>query len=75
MEKILKVNGIDCANCAAKIENKIGKIKNVTDASVNFMTGKIIVEIESENTEEIENIMEQVIKIINKIEPDATIEE
>ena len=75
MEKILKVNGIDCANCAAKIESKISKIKKVTDASVNFMTGKVIIEIESENTEEIENIMEQVIKIINKIEPDATLEE
>lgn len=75
MEKILKVNGIDCANCAAKIESKIGKIKKVTDASVNFMTGKVMVEIESEDEEEINNIMEQVIKIINKIEPDATIEE
>ena len=74
MEKILKVNGIDCANCAAKIESKISKIKKVSDASVNFMTGKVIIETETEDEKEINNILEEVIKIINKIEPDATIE-
>lgn len=74
MEKILKVNGIDCANCAAKIESKISKIKKVSDASVNFMTGKVMIEIETEDEKEINNILEEVIKIINKIEPDATIE-
>ncbi|MCI8965073.1 MAG: hypothetical protein HFJ43_01755 [Clostridia bacterium] len=74
MEKILKVNGIDCANCAAKIESKISKIKKVSDASVNFMTGKVMIETETEDEKEINNILEEVIKIINKIEPDATIE-
>ena len=74
MEKILKVNGIDCANCAAKMESKISKIKKVSDASVNFMTGKVMIETETEDEKEINNILEEVIKIINKIEPDATIE-
>ena len=74
MEKILKVNGIDCANCAAKIESKISKIKKVSDASVNFMTVKVMIENETEDEKEINNILEEVIKIINKIEPDATIE-
>lgn len=74
MEKILKVNGIDCANCAAKIENKISKIKKVNEASVNFMTGKVMIETETEDIEENNIIVKEVIKIINKIEPDAIIE-
>lgn len=74
MEKILKVNGIDCANCAAKIEDKIGKIKKVTDASVNFMTGKVMIEADGVNEEEFEKIIEEAKKIINKVEPDATCE-
>ena len=74
MEKILKVQGIDCANCASKIESKIGKIKKVTDASVNFMTGKVMIEAEDASESEFEIILEEAKKIINKIEPDATIE-
>jgi len=73
MEKILKVNGIDCASCAAKIEDKIGKIKKVTDASVNFMTGKVMIEADA-NEENFEKIIDEAKKIINKVEPDATIE-
>ena len=74
MEIILKVTGIACANCAAKIENKISKIKGVEDAGVNFMTGKVLIEIADKSVEKKEEILEEVKKIILKVEPDAVIE-
>lgn len=75
MEYILKVNGIDCANCASKIENKINKIKGVADASVNFMTGKVFIETKDVSEEELEKILTEAKSIIKKIEPDSVIEE
>lgn len=74
MEIILKVTGIDCANCAAKIENKISKIKGVTDAGVNFMTGKVFIEVDEKALSKKDEILAEVEKIISKIEPDAVIE-
>lgn len=35
------IEGLDCANCAAKLERKLGKIRGISAASVNFITGKI----------------------------------
>lgn len=73
MKKIYMIKGIDCANCAAKIENKINKIKNIEEATLNFMTGKLSIEFKETTEEEIEKITDEVKKIINKIEPDAVI--
>ncbi len=44
MTKILKLEGIDCANCAAKIERGISKIKGVEEANVDFMTTKLFLD-------------------------------
>lgn len=73
MKKIYMIKGIVCANCAAKIENKINKIKNIEEATLNFMTGKLSIEFKETTEEEIEKITDEVKKIINKIEPDAVI--
>ena len=53
MKNTFKLVGLDCANCAAQIENAVKKIKGVQSASVSFMTCKMIVECEEENSEEI----------------------
>ena len=63
MTKIIRFKGIDCANCALKLERKINKIKGV-DAQVNFMTGKIALEYENE-----EQFLE-VIELCKKQEPE-----
>ena len=72
MKKIFRLTDLDCAHCAAKIETAISKIPGVIEASVSFMTQKLI--LEAEETD-FENILPQVRKIITQIEPDCEIED
>ena len=69
MKKVFKIE-IDCANCASKVEEAIKKIDGVNDASLNFMTQKMIVDIEDDRFDE---VMKQVNKVAKKIEPDFCI--
>ncbi|MEQ8153729.1 MAG: heavy metal translocating P-type ATPase [Clostridiaceae bacterium] len=62
--------GLDCANCALKIENKIKEIIGVNAASLDFISGKL--KIEGESTE-LENIIEEAKSIIKNIEPDVVV--
>lgn len=73
MKKIYSIEGIDCANCAAKIEDKINRIKNIEEANLNFMMGKLSIEFKLSTDEEVEEIMEEVRKLVKKLEPDAVI--
>lgn len=75
MKKSYVVEGIDCANCATKIEDKINKIKGVSEATINFMMSKMIIETESDSEEEFEKVMADVKEILKKMEPDAVIKE
>jgi len=70
MKKTFKLVDLDCANCAAKMENAIKKIDGVTEASVSFLTQKLTVEAEDGRFEE---IMKQVVKACKKVEPDCVI--
>ena len=70
MRKTYKLIDLDCANCAAKMENAIKKIDGVTEASVSFLTQKLTVEAEDSRFEE---IMKQVVKACKKVEPDCVI--
>ena len=70
MKKILKLEGLDCANCAAKMEDGLIKIAGVEEASVSFMTQKVTLVASDEN---MENILVQAIKVIKKVEPDIII--
>ena len=69
MKKTYKVE-VDCANCAAKMEEAIKKIDGVNDASVNFMMQKMTIDAEDERFEE---IMDEVAKTCAKVEPDCRI--
>ncbi len=44
MTKIYKINGLDCANCAAKFERKLEKVKGVDEVNVDFISSKLIVD-------------------------------
>ncbi len=56
MESIYLVRGLDCANCAREFEEKINKIKGVDEATMNFMSLKLIVNSSSDCTNEINEI-------------------
>ncbi len=46
MKKVYKLENLNCANCAAKMENAIKKIDGVKGASISFMTQKLTIEVE-----------------------------
>lgn len=70
MKKKFKMQDLDCANCAAKMEEAIKKIDGVEDASVSFMTQKLTIEAEEGRMDE---IMKQVVVVCKKVEPDCKI--
>lgn len=70
MKKTYKIE-VDCANCAAKMEDAAKKTDGVKDAVVNFMALKM--KVEFEDGAEPEKVMENVFKACRKIEPDCEI--
>ena len=71
MKKKFKLTNLDCANCAAKMEDAIKKIDGVNDANVSFMTQKMTIEADDSRFDE---IMEEVQSVCRKVEPDCTIQ-
>ncbi len=66
-----KVNGLCCAHCAAKIEEKISALDGVESASVSILTEKMIIVCDDARINEIKAEAE---KITKKIEPDIKVE-
>jgi len=69
MKKKFKIE-VDCANCAAKIEEAIKKVEGVEEASVGFMTQKMIISAQDDKFEE---IIKEIEKVAKRIEPDFEI--
>lgn len=69
-EKKFKLQDLDCANCAAKMEESIKKIDGVNDAVVSFMTQKMTVDADDARFDE---IMDEVVRVCAKVEPDCQI--
>ena len=70
MKKTFKLEDLDCANCAAKMENGIKKLEGVQSASVSFMTQRLTIEVEEKD---FDAIMKQVAAVCRKVEPDCRI--
>lgn len=70
MKKIFKLEELDCANCAAKMEDDIRKIEGVKNARVNFMSQKLVLEADDNCFDE---ILDKAKKVIAKVEPDCRI--
>ena len=70
MKKKFKLQDLDCANCAAKMEESIKKIDGVNDAVVSFMTQKMTVDADVSRFDE---IMDEVVRVCAKVEPDCQI--
>lgn len=59
---------VDCANCAAKVEEAAKKIDGVNDATVNFMAQKMVLDADDARFDE---ILQEVIAVAKKVEPDC----
>lgn len=68
MKKKFILEGLDCANCAAKIENDINKLEGVESASINLMTTKLTIEAKEDK---MQGIADAAKKIVNKYEPEV----
>lgn len=70
MKKTFKLQDLDCANCAAKLERAIQQVEGVLSANVSFMTQKLTIEIADEN---FNAVWKEVKKKAKKTDPDVTI--
>lgn len=70
MKKTFKLEELDCANCAAKMERAINELPDVVSATVNFMAQKLVIEIPDDK---FDATMKLVQKEISKVEPDCEI--
>lgn len=70
-KKELILDGLGCANCAAKIETQVKEVKGVNNAQVNFVLKKLTIEVD--NKEELNKIIERAKSIIKDIEPDVNV--
>lgn len=70
MKKRFNLTDLDCAHCAAKMEDAINKISGVNKATVNFLSQKMTIDAQDE---QFDTIMQEVIKTCKRIEPDCGI--
>lgn len=70
MQKTYIIENLDCANCAAELENALRKVEGIGSVSVSFMTQKLVIDF---TAEDITSIMKEVRRIATKIEPDSEI--
>lgn len=70
MRKVFKLNNLDCANCAAKMERAINKIDGVEKATMSFMTQKLVLVADESK---MDTIVDEAVALCKIIEPDMTI--
>lgn len=70
MKKIYILEDLDCANCATKIEDEVGKLQGVSSSKVTLLTQKLVIEVTDEESSQIEA---KIKKIVKKYEPDVTV--
>lgn len=70
MKKVFKLQDLDCANCAAKMEKAIQGIQGVEHATVNFMTQKLTLQA---SDADFDRVFAEAQKAMRKVEPDCSI--
>ncbi len=70
MRKTFKLQDLDCANCAAKMEEAIKRVDGVNDATVSFMTQKLTIDADDAR---FDAIVDECARICKKVEPDCEI--
>lgn len=70
MKRSFKLQDLDCANCASKMEDDINKLEGVNDATISFMTSKLTLDADDDSYSD---ILTQAQAICTKYEPDCMI--
>lgn len=70
MKRTFRLQGLDCANCAAKIERAVMKLPGVEKATVSFMTTRMTIEAADDKMDE---IIREATAIVKKYEPDVEV--
>ncbi len=70
MRRIFEMEDLDCANCAAKMEEAIRKIEGVTYVSISFMAQRMTLEADDAV---FDKVLKQAVKAIRKVEPDCRV--
>ena len=70
MRKVYRLEDLDCAHCATKIEDAIKKIEGVNYASVNFIGQKLTLDAQDDMFDE---VIKKAVKAAKKVEPDCRI--
>lgn len=68
MKKNIVLQDLDCANCAAKMEDAVRKINGVNSVSISFISQKMTLEIDESNSE---NIFKEIKSVCKKVEPNC----
>ena len=70
MRKVFELEDLDCANCAAKMEDAVRRIEGVTDVSVNLIAQKMTLEAPDDI---FDKVVKAAVKVCRKVEPDCTV--
>ena len=70
--KSYRLEGLDCANCAMKIEKGVQQIDGVKEATVNFTSGKLTIDVEEDRLATVE---QETKKVVRELEPDVKVTE
>lgn len=70
MRKTYILEDLDCANCAAKIEEAVGKLDGVSKSTVTLLTQKLVIEVEDDKAS---SIVKDIKAIVKKFEPDVEV--
>lgn len=70
MRKSFKLQDLDCANCASKMECDIAKLDGVNSANISFMTSKLVIDASDDR---FDSVLAEAQSICSKYEPDCVI--
>ena len=70
MKKTFRMEDVDCANCARKMQDAICRLDGVVSANVNFLTQKLTIEAEDSRFDE---IVRQAVKCCKRVDPDCSV--
>ena len=70
MTKTFKMQDLDCANCARKMEDAIRKLDGVEEVHVNFLTQKMVLTADDARFDE---IVQEAVKLVRRVDPDCRV--